>query len=232
MGMVVPTLAQRRLLVPPKKEEEKPAPAEAPEEKKGKKGEGKPKGEPKAKGDGKGKAPQVEKKPAKITPENPNFRHIVRLANTDLDGKRPVLMALTEVRGVGRRVAEAVTRLSGMDPKNRLGDLSEEQTDGIEQILLTLAQRVPQWMTNHPLDRNTGESHHVVAGDLESAVRDDINQMKMIRCYRGIRHERGQKVRGQRTRSNGRTGMAAGVIKKKAVAAAASAAQESGKKEK
>jgi small subunit ribosomal protein S13 len=63
-------------------------------------------------------------------------------------------------------------------------------------------------------------------------VRDDINYMKMIRCYRGIRHEKGQKVRGQRTRSNGRTGMAAGVIKKKAVAAAAAAAQESGKKDK
>ena len=219
--------------MPPKKEEEKAAPAEAPEEKKGKKGEGKPKGEPKAKGEGKGKTPQVEKKQApKVAPENPNFRHIVRLANTDLDGKRPVLMALTEVRGVGRRVAEAVTRLSGMNPKNRLGDLSEEQTDGIEQVLLTISTRVPQWMTNHPLDRITGETHHAVAGDLESAVRDDINQMKMIRCYRGIRHERGQKVRGQRTRSNGRTGMAAGVIKKKAVAAANAASAESGKKEK
>ncbi len=47
--------------------------------------------------------------------------------------------------------------------------------------------------------------------------------MKMIRSYRGVRHERGQKVRGQRTRSNGRTGMAAGVLKKDAKAAAAAA---------
>jgi len=37
----------------------------------------------------------------------------------------------------------------------------------------------------------------------------------MIRCYKGIRHEQGQKVRGQRTRSNGRTGMTMGVIRKK-----------------
>ncbi len=48
-----------------------------------------------------------------------------------------------------------------------------------------------------------------------STERDDINLMKMIRCYKGIRHEQGQKVRGQRTRSNGRTGMTMGVIRKK-----------------
>ena len=47
-----------------------------------------------------------------------------------------------------------------------------------------------------------------------------MNLMKMIRSYRGVRHERGQKVRGQRTRSNGRTGMAAGVLKKDAKEAA------------
>lgn len=50
--------------------------------------------------------------------------------------------------------------------------------------------------------------------------------MKMVRSYRGVRHERGQKVRGQRTRSNGRTGMAAGVIKKTAREAAAASGKE------
>ena len=39
--------------------------------------------------------------------------------------------------------------------------------------------------------------------------------MKKIRCYRGIRHETGQKVRGQRTRSNGRTGLTLGVSRKR-----------------
>jgi hypothetical protein len=50
----------------------------------------------------------------------------------------------------------------------------------------------------------------------------------MVRSYRGVRHERGQKVRGQRTRSNGRTGMAAGVLKKDAKAAAAAAGKTEG----
>jgi len=81
---------------------------------------------------------------------------------------------------------------------------------------------------NHPTDHVTGETHHFFGPDLETARRDDINQMKMIRSYRGVRHERGQKVRGQRTRSNGRTGMAAGVIKKDAKAAAAESKSKEG----
>jgi len=44
---------------------------------------------------------------------------------------------------------------------------------------------------------------------------DDINMMRKIRCYKGIRHETGQKVRGQRTKSTGRTGSTVGVSKKK-----------------
>lgn len=194
-------------------------PAAEPAAKKPKKGDGKAKGGPPEK-----KAPQA------TAPENPNFRHIVRLANTDLDGKRPVLLALTEVRGMGMRMAESVAKVSGMDPAGRLGDLSEQQTDDLEKFVLNLVERVPPWMLNRPRDRTTGEKHHYVSVDLETAVRDDINQMKMIRCYRGIRHEKGQKVRGQRTRSNGRTGMAAGVMKKKLIAAAQAAKATKGAK--
>ncbi len=81
-------------------------------------------------------------------------------------------------------------------------------------------------MVNHPGEPALGESLHYVSADLETRRRDDVNLMKMIRSYRGVRHERGQKVRGQRTRSNGRTGMAAGVLKKAAKEAAQAAAKE------
>jgi len=51
--------------------------------------------------------------------------------------------------------------------------------------------------------------------DLEIVLKDDLNRLKMIRCYRGVRHETGHKVRGQRTRSNGRKGLTLGVSKAK-----------------
>jgi small subunit ribosomal protein S13 len=108
-----------------------------------------------------------------------------------------------------------------------LGNLPEATVEGLEATLTSLATKVPRWMMNHPGEPVLGDSLHYVSADLETRRRDDVNVMKMIRSYRGVRHERGQKVRGQRTRSNGRTGMAAGVLKK----AAKEAAQAAGKEE-
>jgi small subunit ribosomal protein S13 len=81
-------------------------------------------------------------------------------------------------------------------------------------------------MINHRHEPADGLTVHYIGPELETRRRDDVNQMKMIRSYRGVRHERGQKVRGQRTRSNGRTGMAAGVLKKTAKEQAAAAGKE------
>jgi len=190
-------------------------------EKPGKGKEGKEGKEPK----GKGKA-GAPGKTTKVIPDNPNFRYIVRVANTDLDGTRPTALALTGVRGVGLRIAEVACRLTDVNASEMIGNLPESTVDGLETTLGSLAAKMPPWMVNHPHEPLVGESPHYVGPDLETRRRDDINVMKMIRSYRGVRHERGQKVRGQRTRSNGRTGMAAGVLKKAAKEAAAAAAKE------
>jgi len=176
-------------------------------------------------GKGKGK-PGASGKTAKVIAANPNFRYIVRLANTDLDGTRPTGLALTGVRGVGLRIAEAACRLSQVNAAELIGNLPETTVEVLETTLASLPSKVPAWMTNHPNEPFLGESPHLFGPDLETRRRDDINVMKMVRSYRGVRHERGQKVRGQRTRSNGRTGMAAGVIKKTAREAAAAAGKE------
>jgi len=180
--------------------------------------------------EGKGKtgkgagAPKESKR--KPIPDNPNFRYIVRLAGSDLDGTRAAALAITGVRGVGPRISEVACRLAGLNPSEMIGNLPEASVDGLEAILADLPSRLPPWMVNHAVDPVTGETHHYFGADLDTARRDDVNRMKMIRSYRGVRHERGQKVRGQRTRSNGRTGMAAGVIKKTAKEAAAAAGKE------
>jgi small subunit ribosomal protein S13 len=176
-------------------------------------------------GKGKGK-PGAPGKPTKIIPDNPNFRYIVRVANTDLDGTRPTALALTGVRGVGLRIAEVACRLSNVPANEMIGNLPEATVEGIESTLGHLATSVPGWMVNHVHEPVQGESPHYIGPDLDTRRRDDVNIMRMVRSYRGVRHERGQKVRGQRTRSNGRTGMAAGVLKKAAQQAAAAAGKE------
>ncbi len=178
--------------------------------------------------EGKGKGrPAPSGKSAKVVPTNPNFRYIVRVANTDLDGTRSTALALTRVKGVGLRLAETTCRLAHVDPHEMIGNLPEATVDGFETLLQSLPTQVPSWMVNHPTEPILGETVHLFGPDLDTRKRDDVNVMKMIRSYRGVRHERGQKVRGQRTRSNGRTGMAAGVLKKAAKEAAAAAGKES-----
>jgi len=64
----------------------------------------------------------------------------------------------------------------------------------------------PSWMVNREKDRRTGEDMHIVGTDLEITREEDINRMQKISSYKGIRHRKGKKVRGQRTKSTGRTG--------------------------
>lgn len=70
-------------------------------------------------------------------------------------------------------------------------------------------------MMNNRSDPVTGKNMNLVGNDLNVQIQDNINTMKKIRSYRGIRHETHHKVRGQRTRSNGRKGLTVGVQRKK-----------------
>jgi small subunit ribosomal protein S13 len=207
-----------------------PAETAAKSSKKDKPGRGKEGGKEAGKGEPKGKGRKTGpgQEGGKTVPvsTNPNFRYIVRVANTDLDGRRRTGLALTGVRGVGLRIAEATCQMTGVDAHALIGDLPESTIEGLETALSELPTKIPVWMTNEPRDYLAGETFHHIGPDIETARRDSINQMKMIRSYRGVRHERGQKVRGQRTRSNGRTGMAAGVLKKAAKEAAAAKSKE------
>ena len=159
------------------------------------------------------KGPPQEKKP--VVKRDENFRYIVRLVNTDIDGNKSVVIGLSGVKGVGIRTAEVIARAAGIPRKIKIGDLPEPKTEELEKLINDYSEKAPHWMVNRQSDWSTGADMHLVGVDVELNRRDDINLMKMIRCYKGIRHEQGQKVRGQRTRSNGRTGMTMGVIRKK-----------------
>ncbi len=159
-------------------------------------------------------------KPAKKHGEN--FQYIVRIANTDIDGEKNIIMGLTQIKGVGRHIASFIANASGIALNTLIGDLTEEQIQKIKDLLENLSESAPSWMLNHRKDLDTGEDLHLISTDVQTKLRDDINLMKMIRCYRGVRHELNLKVRGQRTSSNGRKGLALGVQRRKEGPAAAS----------
>jgi small subunit ribosomal protein S13 len=153
-----------------------------------------------------------------VAEEESDFKYVVRIANADLDGNKSTVLALTRLKGVGRRVAEIIINFTGVPRHEKIGNLSDEKIEEIKEFIDNLDQNVPNWLLNRQRDYDTNEDLHLFDTDLDMIRRDDINRLKMIRCYRGIRHERGQKVRGQRTKSTGRTGLTVGVVRKKMLA--------------
>ena len=147
--------------------------------------------------------------------EESELKYFVRIINTDLDGTQPVQLALTGIKGISLHAALIISRRAGVDTHAIAGLLEDEQVAALEEQVLAYAATVPKWMVNRPVDVYTGEKKHLYGSDLALAKEDDINLMKKMRCYRGVRHENGLKVRGQCTKSTGRFGKIVGVSKRK-----------------
>jgi small subunit ribosomal protein S13 len=154
-------------------------------------------------------------KSQKESEENPDFKFLVRIANTDINGEHPLYLALARVKGIGRRVSIKIVRDLGYDRKRRIGDLSDDEIDNIHTAIGNIHESLPSWMMNRQKDYDTGDDLHLTSSEVQVARRDDINRFKKMRSYKGIRHERGVKVRGQRLKSNGRTGLVLGVTRKR-----------------
>jgi small subunit ribosomal protein S13 len=167
---------------------------------------------------------EAPKSEAKKQDFGPDFRYLVRIHNTDLDGKKPLTTALTYVPGVSHRMANVVAREAGIPATQRIGKLTDEQIGAVSEAISALGEVVPAWMLNRRKDIETGEDGHLVGTEIQIMLREDLNRLKKIRSWRGHRHERKLPTRGQRTKANGRFGSAVGVQRKDAAGAAPEAA--------
>ena len=125
------------------------------------------------------------------------FNYIVRLHGTNIDGTKMVPYALTDVKGVGIRLARAIVKQLGLDATERLGNLSDADVRKLERALDNPASiGLPTWMLNRRKDPMTGNDLHLLASDLALRVKDDIDLMRETRSWKGERHAQGLKVRG------------------------------------
>jgi small subunit ribosomal protein S13 len=143
--------------------------------------------------------------PADGETEDEDLQYFVRIGKTDLDGTKSVERSLSELKGIGKRMARIVADKAEVDRQATMGRLDDDDIESVVDVVESLEDYVPSWMANRQKDFFSGETTHETGGDLEESRRHDINRMQMISSYKGIRHERGKKVRGQRTKSTGRT---------------------------
>ncbi|KAL0713174.1 hypothetical protein Bca4012_020152 [Brassica carinata] len=168
---------------------------------------------------------------------NEEFQHILRVLNTNVDGKQKIMFALTSIKGIGRRLANIVCKKADVDMnksaaystlpslffftclperQNRAGELSAAEIDNLMTIVANPKQyKIPDWFLNRQKDYKDGKYSQVVSNALDMKLRDDLERLKKIRNHRGLRHYWGLRVRGQHTKTTGRRGKTVGVSKKR-----------------
>ena len=107
-----------------------------------------------------------------------------RISGVDIPSEKQVKVSLTYIFGIGRSVSGEILKKAGVDPNVRTKDLTEEEVGRISSII---------------------ESGYQTEGHLKRTIAQNINRLKEIGCYRGVRHRKGLPSRGQRTKTNART---------------------------
>jgi len=109
---------------------------------------------------------------------------VARIAGVDIPREKRVVVGLTYIHGIGPTSATRAISAVNVSPDTRVRDLTEDEVNRLREVV---------------------ERQFKVEGDLRREVRQNIQRLVEINCYRGIRHRRGLPVHGQRTRTNART---------------------------
>ncbi len=123
---------------------------------------------------------------------------MARILGVDLEDNKKVLYALPKIYGIGFSNARRILETTNISPEKKVKELSDEELTSIRKEI---------------------EANYKVEGALRAEVSANIKRLIEIGSYRGIRHQKGLPVRGQRTRTNARTRKGprktAGVVKVK-----------------
>ena len=109
---------------------------------------------------------------------------MARISGVDIPREKRLEISLTYIFGIGRTTAQKICADTGLDPNQRVRDLTDDEVG-----------KIRTWV----------EEKLTVEGDLRREVAQDIKRKIEIGSYQGIRHRKGLPVRGQRTQTNARS---------------------------
>ncbi len=108
----------------------------------------------------------------------------MRIFGVNIPDNKRIEIALTYLYGIGPSLSRKILLQAGIDFNKRAKSLVPEEVNRIQQLV---------------------EKKHLVEGELRQLVRRNIQRLKDLQAYRGLRHSRRLPVRGQRTKTNSRT---------------------------
>ncbi len=108
----------------------------------------------------------------------------MRIVGVNIPDNKRIEIALTYLRGIGRSASRRILSEVGVDMNARAKDLTTEEANKIQTF---------------------AEKNYILEGELRQRIRQNIERLKNLKAYRGLRHMRRLPVRGQRTKTNART---------------------------
>ncbi len=109
---------------------------------------------------------------------------MARIAGVNIPTDKRIEVALQYIYGIGSTKAKEILAKTKIDPNIRTKDLAESEINKLREVV---------------------EKDYNIEGDLRRQVTLNINRLKEINSYRGVRHKIGLPVRGQKTKTNART---------------------------
>ncbi len=106
-----------------------------------------------------------------------------RISGVNIPEQKPIKISLTYIFGIGQQVSLKILNKLGIRPELRTKDLTSDQILKLQNEIKDLT----------------------VEGELKRTIRNNIEILKRIKSYRGLRHSMGLPSRGQRTKTNART---------------------------
>ena len=114
-----------------------------------------------------------------VIDDKDDFKLILRIQNTNVDGKRKVPFALRKIKGIGRRFAWVLCKVLRIDTNRRAGTLSNEEMASVEECMLDPEKfGIPQYLYNRQYDYKSGKHIHCVSNDLDTKLREDLQRLQ------------------------------------------------------
>merc|ERR1712159_495808 len=105
--------------------------------------------------------------------------HIIRLVNTNIDGKEKIGFALTRIKGIGKRFANLVCKKGEGDLTKRAGEFSAEKLEKLMEIVTNAqAYKIPVWFLNNQKEYVDGNHSQVTAAAIDGLMRDTLERLK------------------------------------------------------
>lgn len=108
----------------------------------------------------------------------------MRISGINIPDNKRIEVSLTYLYGVGPTLSRKILEAVKINLDKRAKDLTPAEVSRIKEFI---------------------EKNYKIEGELRQLIKQNINLLKELQAYRGIRHLKHLPVRGQRTRTNSRT---------------------------